>query len=375
MKKHVLLSLLTTALLWNTASGVEQNELLGAIMKEEYTVVAKLRHKLKELLERQEFEETLAEGNDAYRSFENLAQLLQQMQTHPNALAREALMQALQEFEQHLGDILEQQHTLQEQLPIHEALPAPAQIPLAQFMEALKEMLQQGQFEAAQALLNEMLGMFHRQQNQLRQTLAQYNQKKFEKMNQALSQMVQQTHKALTQEKQVQALLEAFLEAPQLPHNAKEQAVPAQHQVTELTQQMQQLLEQLAASPLLSWEQLQNQLARSQDASQMTLQQIQSGLPQVASKAAQTTQVQLEMLQGQLSDMRQQMQRLMHPQGQSPRRGGQKRFWSEKGVQPLRFEYQFQVDPAYRKAIQTLNQENHLKMTPRQQKYLQDVIK
>ena len=380
MKKHLINLLILGAVLalsLQSATGIETNLATEVLMKKEYQVMAKLRHKLKELLERQELEEILQEGDDAYNSFQNLEQWLQQLESNPSDKAMQELFEALKEFESHLSQVLKQQEELAEQLPADlSAAQNKERIPLSQLMQTLRDLLKNGKFEEARQMLNQMLSAYNQQQQQLQQSVAQYNSGKFAETSQQLNQLLEQVTHALHQEKQVSALLRQYLEASRLPPNVQTQANVPQNQVTQLTEEMQMSLEQMPASPLLSMEQLMPLIQNSQTASQTTTTQINSNQPQLAFQAAQDTQSNLEEIRRQVTGLQQQIQQLSQSQGRSRRNGRMNQgFWSEKGVRPPKFEYDFQVNPAYRDEIQELNQKKHPQITPRQQQYLQDVIK
>ena len=288
------------------------------------------------------------------------------------------LLSALKDFESHLEKILKEQQELADQLPSNSARVQNTQeIPLAKLMKTLRDLLKEGKFQEARQLLNQMLSAFNQQQQQLQQSIAQYNQEKFSETSQQLTQLLQKATHALHQEKQVSSLLRQFLESQQLPLDAKNQANSPQNRVTQLTEEMRQALEQMDASPLLPMDQLMRLIQQSQSASQSTSNQINSRNPQQAFQGAQQTQASLEQIRGKIAGMQQQIQQLSQAQQGRSRRNGVngQRYWSEKGVRPPKFEYDFQANPAYRDEIQELNQKKHLQITPRQQQYLQDVIK
>ncbi len=344
------------------------------VMVEEYQTVSVLRQKLRELLDRQELENALQEGDDVYNSFQNLEQWLQNLQNNPGNQQMEELMKALEEFENHLAEVLQQQQQLASQLPMPSEMQNSQQIPLSSVMEQLKQMLAEGKFEEARDFLNQLLSMFDQQQQNLNEAISQYYDSKFSELSRQLSELARRAAEAQNRQGQLNQDLRQTLQYPSLPQNMQPQMELSQEQISQLIQQMQGALSQMENSPFMPTEQLQSLMQQSQEASQMTSQQIGNGIPQPAYASGQNTQNQLQQLQQALGNAQQQLQQMGRPQMRRQGSNGQK-FWSEKGVRPLKFEYDFQANPQYREEIQQLNQENHPEITPRQQQYLQEIIK
>ena len=85
----------------------------------------------------------------------------------------------------------------------------------------------------------------------------------------------------------------------------------------------------------------------------------------------------LQQMQGRMQQMQGQMQQLARSgQRVANRSQGQQegQYWSEKGIKPLKFDYEFQASPEYRQAIQSANQQE-ASPTPRQQEYLRELIR
>ncbi len=343
------------------------------LMAQEYQVMSQMRHKLRKLLERQEFEEIFQQGNDVYTSFQNLEQWLQKMENHQGTEEFEQLFTALENFETHMKEILQKQTELTEQFPESSFSQNMQSMPLSTLMEALKELLKNKQFQEARELLNRMLAAFDQQQQRLQQSIAQYNSTQFGDTIRQLNQLSDLTAQALEKEKQVRSQLQGKLTLPQLPKNLSPNIANLQDQVLQLIEAMQQNLKQMDTSPFLSLDQLDLLIQQSQQAAQRTMQQIPSHPVRQVDSAAGFTQIRLKQVQMQLSSLQQQIQQFTQPQRQS--RGNRQQYWSEKGVRPPKFEYQFQVDPQYRDQIQQLNQEKQLPFTPRQHQYLQEIIK
>lgn len=345
------------------------------LMAKEYAVVSKMRHKLKELLERQKFEEVLQEGNDAYSSFQNLEKWLQNLESQKGDKALEEFMEALKDFENHLSSVLEQQNEVAQQYP--SMLPQNnqmQQVPLSDVMEAIKELVKQGKIDEARELLNQLFAAFDNQQQQMQQGISQMNAEKFRETQQNLSRMNHLLNQALQEERQVRQLLQQMSAMQSQPNNMRANSFSKQNKVTNLTQQMQQDMENMIYSPLLNLDGLSGTMEDAQEASRQTEQMIGEGNDGQAREQAMYTQTLLQKMQQQIGQAQQQIQQLTQRMGQ--RRGrNQRGFGSEKGVRPPKFEYEFQVDPNFRQAIQEFNQKEHPTITPEQRQYLQDVIK
>ncbi len=61
-------------------------------MEEEYLMVRQMRHKLRYLLEQQDAENTLQEGEDVFQDLQQLEQWLEEMKHNPENADLEALM-------------------------------------------------------------------------------------------------------------------------------------------------------------------------------------------------------------------------------------------------------------------------------------------
>ena len=73
------------------------------IMEEEYLMVRQMRHKLRYLLEQQDAENTLQEGEDVFQDLQQLEQWLEEMKRNPENANLEAPMQMLQQLEQRMN--------------------------------------------------------------------------------------------------------------------------------------------------------------------------------------------------------------------------------------------------------------------------------
>ena len=74
------------------------------ILKEEYQMVRQMRHRLRYLLEQQDMENTLQEGEDVFQDLQQLEQWLEEMKRNPENANMEALMQMMQQLEQRMNE-------------------------------------------------------------------------------------------------------------------------------------------------------------------------------------------------------------------------------------------------------------------------------
>lgn len=378
MKKLLLISILV--IVWEfilflpTIISSESNSSpLDHIMGEEYKDMSKLRQKLRELLERQKLSEVFQETNDAYTSFQNLEQWLERLESTPENDQLKQFTAMLKEFEKHMRDVLMKQQRVSEQYSSSLMNPENTRnmIPLSQIMDQLRDLIKDGKINEGRELLDQMLALFSQQQNQLQQSVNQYNQEKFSGMKKQLNKIDQKVTKAIGVEEKVRSMLTRMNEGPL--GNKNQQIGDQQNLVTQLTQEMLILSEEILTLPLVSLEDIKSWIQQSKKKSQDTESLVQTDKNVEAGESARYTQVYLQKIRQNSSKLQQQMQQLSQPQKKSVRTG--QRYISDKGVRLPKFDYEFQVNPAYRKDIQQLNQENYPQITPRQQKYLYDVIR
>ena len=86
------------------------------ILKEEYQMVRQMRHRLRYLLEQQDMENTLQEGEDVFQDLQQLEQWLEEMKRNPENANMEALMQMMQQLEQRMNESLAEQEQTQQWL-------------------------------------------------------------------------------------------------------------------------------------------------------------------------------------------------------------------------------------------------------------------
>ena len=169
------------------------------ILKEEYQMVRQMRHRLRYLLEQQDMENTLQEGEDVFQDLQQLEQWLEEMKRNPENANMEALMQMMQQLEQRMNESLAEQEQTQQWLNSQNSQTPQQQqqqIPLSSLMEAMRELIRQQRFDEAQQLLDQLMTALNRQQQDLQQSLAQNNQQRFSQTNRDL-QPVSYTHLTL----------------------------------------------------------------------------------------------------------------------------------------------------------------------------------
>ena len=152
------------------------------ILKEEYQMVRQMRHRLRYLLEQQDMENTLQEGEDVFQDLQQLEQWLEEMKRNPKNANMEALMQMMQQLEQRMNESLAEQEQTQQWLNSQNSQTPQQQqqqIPLSSLMEAMSELIRQQRFDEAQQLLDQLMTALNRQQQDLQQSLAQNNQQRF----------------------------------------------------------------------------------------------------------------------------------------------------------------------------------------------------
>ena len=156
------------------------------ILKEEYQMVRQMRHRLRYLLEQQDMENTLQEGEDVFQDLQQLEQWLEEMKRNPENANMEALMQMMQQLEQRMNESLAEQEQTQQWLNSQNPQTPQQQqqqIPLSSLMETMRELIRQQRFDEAQQLLDQLMTALNRQQQDLQQSLAQNNQQRFSQTN------------------------------------------------------------------------------------------------------------------------------------------------------------------------------------------------
>ena len=249
------------------------------------------------------------------------------------------------------------------------------QIPLSSLMEAMRELIRQQRFDEAQQLLDQLMTALNRQQQDLQQSLAQNNQQRFSQTNRDLQQMMSQAQQALSRENQVRKMLEPHNASQKLPEDVAKQAAELQRQISELIRKMQSGLMQLPESSMLNTRTPQRELQLGMQASSDTEGNLKNSRPMPAFQSAGDAKNSLERLTQNLNQLQQQAQQMSNNQMMAQREGGGRRYWSEKSVRPMKFEYEFQANPLFREKIQNQQGQDSQRRTKLQQQYLQEVMR
>jgi len=362
-------------LLWADAPTVQQVHL----MEEEQSVMQHLRQRLVALLEQEELERSLLEGEDAFQDFQQLEQWMQSLKDGGNPEQMQQVLEMLEAFERQLAEMLSQQENLSEFLPQSGNQQASQSQPLADLMESLRELLKEGRIQEAQDLLNQMLSAFNRQQQEFEQSVSQYLEQQAAELMQQLEEMRQQLQQSRQTEGQVQQALRQSDPSQPLPSELRQQTGDLQQQITEALRQLQAQLESLPGLSRASVMQATEQQMRSgEQASQAAERAMREGNRQQSLDSAQQTAGHLDQLlqnMGALRQMAQQSARQSRRMRGARENVGGRGYWSERGIRPLKFEYDFQANPKFREDIQRRNQREGVRLTPRQQRYLKEVIR
>ena len=366
---------MTATPVWADAPTTQQ----VSFMIEEKSVMQHMRQRLVALLEQEELERTLLEGEDAFQDFQQLEQWMQWLKEGGNPEQMQQVMEMLEAFERQLSEILAQQENLSEFLPNSARGQAPQSQPLSKLMENIRKLLEDGRVQEAQELLNQMLSAFNRQQQEFEQSVSQYLEQQAEELMRQLENMRQQLQQSQQAEGQVQqALRQSSLSQP-MTSEMRQQTGDLQQQITEALRQLQAQLESLSGMSQTSMMQATEQLMRSgEQASEAAERALRQGNRQQSMDSAQQTEGYLnQLLQniGALRQMAQQSARQSRRMRGARENVGGRGYWSERGIRPLKFEYDFQANPKFREDIQRRNQRERVKLTPRQQRYLKEVIR
>ncbi len=344
-------------------------------MKEEYQVVRRMRHQLRYLLERQKTENTLQEGEDVFQDLQQMEQWLEQMKQGTGDEKIEELLEMLETLENRLSQSLEAQEEASRWLESRMTENGQTQIPLASLMNTLRDLIRNRQFEQAQDLLDQLQSALTQQQKALEQALASENLDRFSQSSRKLRQMMSRTHQALAQETKVQNLLQPHTSLKQIPVAPGRKAESLQRQISELIRQVQSGLQQLPDSTLLNMQMSLRELKISRKNSQNTENRLAQSLPMPAFKSARNTRNSLERLNQNLGQLQEQVQQMSRGRMMARSEGRGQRYWSEKGIRPIRLEYEFQANPLFRERIQQQKSRNIQRRTRLQQQYLKEVIR
>ena len=350
-----------------------------SLMAEEESVMQHMRQQLVVLLEQEELERSLLEGEDAFQDFQQLEQWMQSLKEGGSPEQMQQVMELLEAFERQLSELLAQQENLSEFLPHSGREQAPQSQPLSDLMENLRKLLEDGRIPEAQELLNQMLSAFNRQQQEFEQAVAQYLEQQAAELMGQLEEMRQQLQQSQQTERQVQQTLRQSSPSQPMTSEMRQQTGDLQQQISEALRQLQAQLESLSGMSQTSMMQATEQLLRSgEQASEAAERALRQGNRQQSLNSAQQTEGYLNQLlqnMGPLRQMAQQSARKSRRMRGAREHVGGRGYWSERGIRPLKFEYDFQANPKFREDIQRRNQQEGVKLTPRQQRYLKEVIR
>lgn len=377
-RKTLLLLLLCGLIIhsvWAKAPTAQQ----VSLMAEEQSVMQHMRQRLVALLEQEELERSLLEGEDAFQDFQQLEQWMQWFKEGGSPEQMQQVMELLEAFERQLSEMLSQQETLSEFLPQSERQQAPQSQPLSDLMGNIRKLLEDGRIEEAQELLNQMLSAFNRQQQEFEQSVSQYLEQQTEELLRQLEEMRQQLQQSQQTEGQVQQALQQVPPAQPMTSEMRQQIGDLQRQITEALRRLQAQLGSLSGMLQTSMMQATEQLMRSgEQASDAAERALRQGNREHSLDSAQQTEGYLNQLlqnMGALRKMAQQSARKSRRMRGAREHVGGRGYWSERGIRPLKFEYDFQANPKFREDIQHRNQREGVKLTPRQQRYLKEVIR
>jgi hypothetical protein len=236
-------------------------------------------------------------------------------------------------------------------------------------------LIQQKRFDEAQLLLDQLISAMNRQQQDLLQALAENNQQRFSETSKELQKMSSQAEQALAREKQVRKMLQLHQTSGKIPEETGKQASDLQNQISKLIRTMQSGIMQLPESSMLNTRSPQLELQISQKASRQTEGNLKKFSSVPAFQSAGEAQESLERFTQNLSNLQQQVQQMANGQMMAQRKGKGKRYWSEKSIRPMRFEYEFQANPLFREKIQEEQILDHQRRSWLKQQYLKEVIR
>ncbi len=347
----------------------------SALMQEEYIVVRKMRHRLRALLEREKLENTLQESSDVFQDLQRLEQWLQHLKKNPGRENTDELLRMLDRFEERLQSSLQEQKKTAEWLG---NMASPAEllvIPLDTVMNTLRELISKGRIGEAQQLLDQLLSQLIRQQQSLETAISDYYNQQFSDIERQLGHIMNIAKRSLFLQERVQKQIQPHSSRNRIPAVSGRETSMVQKRISELIRYMQNNLKAMPESPMLNTRQTFDELLESGKHSRNTEKLLGSLLSQPALNAAQKTRDSLQRLSQNLQNLQQQARRLSS-RGMSAGTGETKRrYWSEKGVGPLKLEYEFKANPMFRDAIERENLKESASRTERQQQYLKEVTR
>lgn len=353
------------------------------LFRKEYQSLAAVRKRLKALLEYQEIENTVQNGEDGYTSFQNLDQWFQLLEKEkikqPQSVQRS--LKELMEFEKHLEGLLEHQQRLMEELPGGTLSERTQSLPLKGIIEAIRKFVQAGKMEEARDLLNQTLKVFDQQNQQVKKQIDSYYKQQFAEWESSLKQLQQSIEQAKSMELELDQKLNQDKPETALIPNSTLSSIPQwnelqsrQQAVTEISKKFQQQLEDLSIPALIPLDSLQMLGHEWQTLSLQTENHFQTKNLPSAIQGVESTLNTLEQLNQTLVSLGQQAQQMSQSSVPQTSYTGKRRYLSEKAARPMRFDYDFKVNPEFRQQIQESNQHPN-KPSPPQKKYIHEVIR
>lgn len=344
------------------------------LMVQEQQDVRKMRYRLKALLERQELEDSLNEGENSYQDFQDLEHWMSRLQEDMTPENKKQFLKMLSQFEESVSKTLEQQQRLESLASSQSSSEQKVQkIPFSELMKVLKELVQGNRLEDAQRLLDQVLSAFNLQQQQLQQSLNKYYREQLNPLTQALKKVSAALEDSLKQERTVEKELQPFSHFRKLSEQTSQALETRQQNISKSIGQMQELLKDEFLPAMFSMKRPLSLLEKAQSFSKETQTLLKQQETASSLRSAQKTRKPLQQLQGHINNLQQQMQQMQNPRSQRKRSG--RRRQGDKGLRPLKLEYNFQADPTYREDIQKLNRKSKQDITPGQQQYLQELIR
>ncbi|MBF0238308.1 MAG: hypothetical protein HQM12_11430 [SAR324 cluster bacterium] len=334
-----------------------------------------MRQKLRTLLERQQFNESLQAVDGIFEDFNALDKWLEHLHKNPSTEALEKIMKILEEFEARLRRVLEQQMAVSQQLDPLGNNPADQQIPLQSIMKELRQHLLNNDIGAAQELLNRLQENLAYQQSQASQKISQY----YEAQMAMLNQKTQQFSQALEQVEALENQVLQMVGTGNLTGDEKPQTLVTD-QVVKQQQEISAILSQATESffpvmePWVSTQSLETLANQAKNNSTAASTAFIGKKWQDGETFSKQVLADVQAMKNSLNTIQNQLQQLA-TSGRPMQQTGAGRYAGGKGVRRLKFEYQFEPDPVYRGNVQDYNQQKYRFITPSQRQYMEEVIK
>ena len=187
--------------------------------------------------------------------------------------------------------------------------------------------------------------------------------------------MISQIKQAFSQETIVMSLLQPKTSLKHIPGNSQQKAEKIQTLISELISKLQSRIRQITDSTLLNTQISLRELNLSSNYSQNTEKWLKQSLLVSAFKSASNTRKSLERLKNNLQELEEQVQQMSRKRLIARPKGKGQRYWSEKGIRPIKLEYEFRANPLFRDRIQQQKSGNNQNQTDLQQQYLKEVMR